>query len=54
MKKVLKKGLVIGSIYLILLLCTFMMSERIERLEDNERVGNGSVSVLTLDEGSNS
>lgn len=36
MKKLLKKGLIFGAIYIILLLCTFMMSERIESLENNE------------------
>ncbi len=45
MKKNLKKGLVFASIYLILLLCVFMMSERVERLEEN---GREDVRAITL------
>ena len=46
MKKNLKKGLVFASIYLILLLCVFMMSERIERLEENGREEVKSVALF--------
>ncbi len=40
MKNLLKKGLIFGAIYLILLLCTFLMSERIESLEKNNKESN--------------
>lgn len=40
MKNLLKKGIIFGAIYLILLLCTFLMSERIESLENNSKEDN--------------
>ena len=46
MKKTLKKGLVFTSIYLILLLCVFMMSNRIERLEENGKEEVRSVAIF--------
>ncbi len=54
MKKVLKKGLIFGAIYLVLLMCAFTMSDRIERLDNSNGEGNEALSVFSLEVRSNS
>lgn len=45
MEKILKKGLIIGSIYLIFILYLFMACNRIERLDSNNNTENVGVSL---------
>ncbi len=54
MKKNLKKGLVFISIYLVLLLCVFMMSDRIERLDNHSESVEGIENLSTLEYNTNS
>ena len=54
MKKILKKGLIYGAIYLVLLMCAFAMSNRIERLDNSNGGANASLSVFSLEVSSNS
>ena len=54
MKKILKKGLIFGAIYLVLLMCAFTMSSRIERLDNSNGEGKAALSVFTLEVRSNS
>ena len=46
MNEMLKKGLIFGIIYLVLLLCAFMMCYRMERL-DNSKVEKTSSNVFS-------
>lgn len=45
MKIIVKKGLVIVSIYLIFVLYLFMVSNRIERLDSNSNTKNVGVAI---------
>ena len=46
MKKVLKKGVVLLSVYLIAVVCTLLISTRVEELDSNNlRNTNKSLSV---------
>ena len=49
MKELLKKVLIYGAIYLVLLLCVIMMSNRIERLENNEVDSKVSTNTVLVD-----
>ena len=54
MNKNLKKGLVFISVYLVLLLCVFMMSDRIERLDNSAESIKGTENLSTLEYNTNS
>ena len=45
MKNVLKKGIIILGVYIIFTLYLFVASERIERLENNSKIGNEEVTL---------
>jgi len=45
MKNILKKGIIILGIYVILTLCLFVASERIERLDDNASLEKTGVAI---------
>lgn len=37
MKKIIMKGLIITTIYAVAVMCTFVMSARIEKLDSNDK-----------------
>lgn len=46
MKKIIKKGMVVISIYLIAVVCTLLVTNRIEELDSNSNLNtNSSLSI---------
>ncbi len=54
MGKILKRILIYGVVYLILLMCAFTISNRIERLDDTNGFEKVSFSVFRLGVDNNS
>ena len=48
MKKILKKGLVIVSIYLIAVVTTLLISNRMEELDKHNVKDNSSLTILSF------
>ena len=45
MKKIVRKGIVILSVYLIAVVCTFLVSDRVQELESNNNYKNTNKSL---------
>ncbi len=45
MKKILRKGLIIISIYVVAVICTFMVTNRVQELDSSENLRNTNTSL---------
>ena len=45
MKKILRNGLIIISIYAVAIICTFMVTNRVKELDNSENLRNTNTSL---------
>ena len=48
MKKFLKKGMVVVSIYFVAILCTFLVTNRVAELDSNKNPNNTKALVINF------